>query len=130
MSEDLLEIGRNFFYSMIGQDWPTVRALITDDIVWTMPGTSRISGTVQGKDAVVERVKRVAAAGVRLPRIELRHMLVGETTVMVFLYNKAVADDGREIDEHLASIYHIRNDKVVAIDTLVTDVDGINAFFI
>ena len=64
-AEELLAIARKFFDSMTGEEWASIRAMVTDDVVWTMPGTSRISGAVQGKEAVVERVRRVAAAGVR-----------------------------------------------------------------
>lgn len=129
-AEELLAIARKFFDSMTGEEWASIRAMVTDDVVWTMPGTSRISGTVQGKEAVVERVRRVAAAGVRMKKIELLHMLVGQAGVTMFMHNSAQADDGRILEEYLASIYSIQNGKVAVIDTFVTDLEGVNDFFI
>ncbi|MEU4444398.1 nuclear transport factor 2 family protein [Actinosynnema sp. NPDC050801] len=127
---ELLTIARKFFDSMTGQDWAAVRSMATDDIVWTMPGTSRISGTVVGKEALIERVRRVAAAGVTMRKIELVHMLVGRTGVTMFMHNSAQAEDGRKLEEHLASVYAIQNGKVTGIDTFVTDLKGVNDFFI
>ncbi|GAB2995346.1 nuclear transport factor 2 family protein [Saccharothrix stipae] len=127
---ELLTIARKLFDGMTGQDWASVRSITTDDIVWTMPGTSRISGTVVGKEELIERVRRVAAAGVTMKKIELVHMLVGRAGVTMFMHNSAQADDGRELEEYLASVYAIENGKVTGIDTFVTDLKGVNDFFI
>ncbi len=54
-AEELLTIAQKLFDGMTGQDWDSVRSIVTDDIVWTMPGTSRISGRVVGKEALIER---------------------------------------------------------------------------
>lgn len=62
-------------------------------------------------------------------RTELLHVLSGRHGVALSLRNTAVAPDGRILDEHLATVLTIRDGKIAAIDSYLSDVGGMNAFF-
>ncbi len=119
-------LAQRFLKAYGSGDWDALRALFTADIEWTMPGTARISGTAAGVEAVIARVEQIVASGIHT---ELLHVLVGQDGVALSLRNTARADDGRELDEHLATLLRIRDGRVYKIESYLSDVDGMGAFF-
>ncbi|MGV4986703.1 nuclear transport factor 2 family protein [Streptomyces sp. NRAIS4] len=119
-------IAERFLSAFQARDWKRLRGLLADDITWTMPGTGTISGTIHGTDAVVGRAQHIAGQGLHT---ELLHILVGAGGVALSLRNTAAAPDGRKLDEHLATVLTIRHGRITAIDSYLSDVDGMSAFF-
>ena len=114
------------FLSAYGaHDWAALGELMSTDVTWTLPGTARISGTARGVDAVVDRVRQIVDSGVRT---ELLNVLLGQDGVTLSLRNTASAN-GRELDEHLATVLRLRDGVVVQIETYLSDVPGMVAFF-
>ncbi|MBD0254193.1 MAG: nuclear transport factor 2 family protein [Cytophagales bacterium] len=68
------EIAGRFLTALRTRDWNLLRSLLTEDAVWTLPGTSAISGEAIGAEAVIRRGQKIAASGASL---ELKHMLYG-----------------------------------------------------
>jgi hypothetical protein len=56
--EDIEILGRHF-----SDDWSLLRSIMTEDIVWSLPGTSLISGEASGLDAVIARAQRLVGYG-------------------------------------------------------------------
>jgi len=123
--EGKIALGRRFYDSLVARDWRALRALLADDATWTLPGASAVSGTLAGADAVVEHVQRIASYGVRF---ELLHVLVSRDHVALSLHNTAHRD-GVALDEHLATVLRSRAGRIVEIETYLSDVAGMNAFF-
>ncbi|MFJ3229523.1 nuclear transport factor 2 family protein [Streptomyces sp. NPDC086787] len=119
-------LAARFLTAFQARDWAALRELLADDITWTMPGTGTISGTADGADAAVERARHIAGQGLRT---ELLHVLVGARGAALSLRNTAAAPDGRELDEHLATVLTMRDGRITAIDSYLSDVDGMSAFF-
>lgn len=119
-------IAERFLDAFQARDWERLRDLLADDITWTMPGTGTISGTITGADAVVNRARHIAGQGLRT---ELLHMLVGAHGAALSLRNTATAPDGRKLDEYLATVLTTRHGRITAIDSYLSDVDGMSAFF-
>ena len=93
---------------------------------WTLPGNNTISGTVSGADAVVERARKIAGYGLTF---ELLHILVSRNNVALSLHNTAQRGE-LVLDEYLATVCRIENGKIGSIETYLSDVDGMNSFFI
>ncbi|WP_310724345.1 nuclear transport factor 2 family protein [Streptomyces sp. N2A] len=119
-------IAERFLIAFKERDWQALRGLLADEITWSMPGTGTISGTLQGADLAVERARQIADQGVRT---ELLHILIGAHGAALSLRNTATAPDGRELDEHLATVLTIRSGRITAIDSYLSDVDGMSTFF-
>ncbi|QHC23341.1 nuclear transport factor 2 family protein [Streptomyces sp. GS7] len=119
-------VAKRFLAAFQARDWERLRGLLTDDITWTMPGTGTISGTIHGADAVVRRARHIADQGLHT---ELLHVLIGAHGAALSLRNTATAPDGRQLDEHLATVLTTRHDRITAIDSYLSDVDGMSAFF-
>jgi len=52
-SDDKRHIAETFLLGLRTRDWALLRKIMTPDIVWTLPGHSRISGEARGIDAVI-----------------------------------------------------------------------------
>lgn len=121
-----LDIARRFHAALTARDWSAIRALLTDDARWTLPGDNTISGTASGADAVVDRAHKIANYGLNF---ELLHILVSRDNVALSLHNTARQGD-RVLDEYLATVCQLKDGKIAAIETFLSDVDRMNAFFI
>ncbi|OLZ67232.1 hypothetical protein AV521_25635 [Streptomyces sp. IMTB 2501] len=119
-------IAERFLTAFQARDWEALRGLLADDIAWTMPGTGTISGTVHGAEAVVDRARHIAGRGLHT---ELLHVLVGAHGAALSLHNTATAPDGRRLDEYLATVLTTRHGRITAIDSYLSDVDGMSSFF-
>ncbi|GAB2699411.1 nuclear transport factor 2 family protein [Kitasatospora kifunensis] len=115
-----------FRTSLQTSDWALFRSLLTEDASWTLPGDNKISGTAEGVDAVVERVKLIASYGVNF---EFLRPLYSRDHVALSLHNTAERD-GRVLDEYLSTVCFLREGRIHAIETYLSDVPGMNAFFV
>jgi uncharacterized protein len=106
-------------------NWELFRSIITSDISWTMTGVSILSGEIKGADAVVWRAQQIVDHEVSMV---LKHILYGQYNFALSIHNQAKKGN-LILDEHLATVCTLHNDKIVKIETFVSDVDGVNAFF-
>lgn len=119
------QVAETFLRGLRTRDWALLRSIMTEDIVWTLPGRSRISGEARGIDAVLDRAQTIVGYGVTF---NLNHLLVGQYGSALSLHNTAQRD-GRILDEQLATVCRIRDGHIHAIDTYLSEVDMVNSFF-
>ncbi|MFR9793667.1 nuclear transport factor 2 family protein [Streptomyces sp. MB22_4] len=120
------QLGKTFHACLTARDWQGIRNLLTDDATWTLPGDNTVSGTAEGAEAVVERAKKIASYGLRF---ELLHILVSAENMALSLHNTARRGEVR-LDEHLSTVCRLRDGKIASIETYLSDVPGMNAFFV
>ncbi|MEW2274353.1 nuclear transport factor 2 family protein [Streptomyces griseofuscus] len=119
------QLGKKFHAYLTAGDWEGIRSLLTDDATWTLPGDNTISGTAVGAEAVMERAKKIASYGLDF---ELLHILVSRENMALSLHNTARRGDVR-LDEYLSTVCRLRDNKIANIETYLSDVPGMNAFF-
>jgi len=119
------KLAKTFLHAVGTQNWDLLHSIITEEISWTLPGTSLISGEVNGVNAIITRAQQIASSGASL---ELEYVLYGQYNVALFVHNQASRGE-LILDEHLATVCTICNGKISKIETYVSDVDGVNAFF-
>ncbi|WP_037577756.1 nuclear transport factor 2 family protein [Phaeacidiphilus oryzae] len=124
--EDALALGRSFHQALISADWEGIRALLHEDATWTLPGDNAVSGTAAGADAVVERAQRIASYGLDFA---LLHLLVSRENLALSLHNTARRGDV-VLDEYLATVCRLRDGRIAGIETYLSDVAGMDAFFV
>jgi ketosteroid isomerase-like protein len=120
------EIAQKFLTGLRNRDWESLKSLMTEDIVWSLPGSSLISGEAHGIDAVIRRSQLIVSYGLTLT---LKHILIGQHGVALSLNNTARRGD-LQLDEHLATVFSLREGKICAISTYLSDVEMLNAFFV
>ncbi|MFE6685673.1 nuclear transport factor 2 family protein [Streptomyces sp. NPDC057743] len=124
--EEKYELGRQFHAALSTADWDRIRSLLHDDATWSLPGDNTVSGTVEGADAVVARARKIGGYGLNF---ELLHILISPTNMALSLHNTAQRDDA-VLDEYLSTVCTLRDGKIARIETYLSDVQGMNAFFV
>jgi len=123
---DKKAIAQQFLAGLRSRYWSLLRSIMTEDIVWSLPGTSLISGEASGVGAVIARAQRIVSYGLTFT---LEHILIGQQGIALSLHN--TAKNGNQIlDEHLATVCIFRDEKICGIDTYLSDVEMVNAFFV
>jgi ketosteroid isomerase-like protein len=122
---DKLQLANTLLTSLKTKNWDLFGSIITENTTWSLPGTSYISGLATGADAVIERAQRIVSFGVNF---NLSHVLYGQNGVALSLHNQTIRGT-KVLDEYLATVCEIRNGKIVAINTYLSDVPMVNAFF-
>lgn len=100
--------------------------VMTEDIVWSLPGASKMSGEAEGWDGLSARLKVFASYGVNM---NLEHILFGLDEVAVLLHNTS-SREGLILDEHLTTVLKLRGNKIHRLETYLSDVPMLNRFFV
>jgi uncharacterized protein len=116
----------DFIKSLVTHDAALLRAIATPDVVWSLPGTSPMSGDAHGVNGIMARSRTLQRYGVTL---EVEHVIYGYRDIAVQLHNTG-RQDGRVLDEHLTTVCTLRGDKIQRLDTFISDVPMLNAFFV
>jgi hypothetical protein len=85
-----------------------------------------ISGRAKGIDAVIKRAPTIVSYGLTFT---LRHLLIGQDGVTLSLHNTAQHGE-LVLDEYLATVFSLRDGKISAIDSYLSDVSLVNASFV
>ena len=118
-------LGEQFHAALTAGDWEAIRSLLHTDATWTLPGENTVSGTVVGADAIVGRAQKIADYGLSF---ELLHVLVSRENMALSLHNTAQRDEA-VLDEYLSTVCRLRDGKIASIETYLSDVPAMNAFF-
>ncbi|SDC25241.1 hypothetical protein SAMN05216410_1485 [Sanguibacter gelidistatuariae] len=119
-------VGHAFLRAYAARDWDSLRALFHADVTWDLPGRGPISGRAAGVEAVIDRVRRIVDGGTRT---QLLHVLTGSSGVALLLHNTGRKADGRLLDEHLITLLRTREDQIAAVETYLSDIEMMQAFF-
>jgi ketosteroid isomerase-like protein len=120
------QLANKFLTGLKNRDWQLMRSALADDVTWTLPGTSLLSGPAVGADAVIKRAGQLCDFGVM---VQLKHILYGLDSVALSLHNTASRGD-LILDEQVAIVCDIIDGKISRIVTHLSDVEGINKFFV
>jgi uncharacterized protein len=120
------EIAQRFIPARSNRDANLLKSIMTDDVVWSLPGKSLMSGEAHGVDAILKRSETLHRYEVK---IELEHVVFGYQDVALHLHNTAKRGD-QILDEHLTTVCSLRGNKIRRLDTFLSDVEMLNAFFV
>jgi len=121
-----LALANVFITSLQSNDWDTMRSILAADASWTLPGTSLLSGYANGAEAIIKRAQGLKHFGVNF---DLKYILIGFKGFTLSLRNTASRGD-LILDEQVAIVFEVNGGKIIDMATYLSDVAGINAFFI
>jgi len=124
--DEKLALANTFVTSLKSNDWDTMRSILADDASWTLPGTSLLSGLANGAEAIIKRAQGLKHFGVNF---DLKYILIGLHGFTLSLHNTASRGD-LILDEQVAIVFEVADEKITGMATYLSDVPGINAFFI
>lgn len=120
------KIAETFIAALRAGNKSALQTIMVDDVVWSLPGNSTMSGEARGVDAILKRSEILHSYGIK---IEIEHVVYGFRDVALHLHNTGKRD-GRTLDEHLTTVCHLDGDKIRRLDTFISDVGMLNAFFV
>lgn len=106
-NEDLIRRGYEAFSRA---DVPTMSELLTDDVVWHVPGHGPLAGDHEGKDAVLAMFARLAEITGGTFRIEVHDILANDEHGVAL--QRATAERGGKSWEGISvQVFHFRDGK-------------------
>jgi uncharacterized protein len=124
--QDKRKIAQDFLRGLRDRDANLLRSIMTNDVVWSVPGESLMSGEARGVDAILKRAATLANFNVK---IELKHVVLGLHDVAVQLHNTGKFGD-KVLDEHQTTVIHLDVGQIRRLDTFISDVEMLNAYFV
>ncbi len=124
--EEKMALAKTFTTALKNNDWDSMRGILHPEATWTLPGVSLLSGLASGADAIIKRVQGLKNFGVNF---DLKFILIGLSGYTLSLHNTARRGD-LILDEQVAIVFEVRDGKVASMVTYLSDVPGINAFFV
>jgi uncharacterized protein len=106
--------------------WSLLPGVLHPDVTWTFPGKNVISGTARGIDEIIEQAQLIGSYGVS---IQLEYFMLGRESFILRLHNMA-RRGSLVLDEHLGTVCTVRNGLIATADTHLSDIAGMNAFFV
>jgi uncharacterized protein len=103
--------------------------VLTEDIVWTVPGTNAIAGEYRGRDAVIEYFTRRRELADRSFRMHPGELLVGDGDHVAALTDGTATIDGVERRWSTVGLYRLRGDRVAACWLLPLDAVAFDAIW-
>lgn len=108
----------DFFEAYARYDLDGMRAVLTEDIAWTIPGHHALSGTKRGVDEVVAFFTQLSKAGMKAETFFLE---ANDEYVVDIHRGYSTAGEGR-VDTLWALVWHFNSEgKVDRVDNLTLD---------
>ena len=104
-----------------------VRAVLTDDIEWHVPGANAIAGDYHGIDAVLEYFARRRDLAANTLRLHPGDVLTGDGDHVAALTDGTATIHGREHRWSTVGLYRLRGDRVCACWLLPLDAAAFDA---
>jgi uncharacterized protein (TIGR02246 family) len=104
------ELVRRAFDAFASGDLDALGAVFTDDVVWHVPGTNRFSGRFEGRDAVLDRLRRMEAAGIE-QLLDVHDVVANEDHAVALLHLKVANADGQRYDQQQVQVWHLRDGR-------------------
>jgi ketosteroid isomerase-like protein len=103
--------------------------VLTDDIVWVVPGANAIAGEYHGLDAVIDYFARRRALADNSFRMHPGDLLVGEGDHVAVLTDGTATIDGVERRWSTVGLYRLRGQRVAACWLLPLDAAAFDAIW-
>jgi uncharacterized protein len=123
--QDRKQLATSFIEALRAGDANGFRSIMTDDVLWTLPGTSVVSGVAKGVEGILTRARHIVEYGVN---VEIQHVVLGYEGVGLLLHNTGKRG-GRVLDEYLTTVCTLREGKIARLDTYISNIEMVNAYF-
>jgi ketosteroid isomerase-like protein len=124
---DRLHAAQAAFYA--GGPAEPLRDVLTDDIVWVVPGRNAIAGEYRGLDAVIDYFTRRRELADRSFRIHPGDLLVGDGDHVAALTDGSATIEGIERRWSTVGLYRLSEERVAACWLLPLDADAFDAIW-
>jgi ketosteroid isomerase-like protein len=114
-----------FATAIVHDDHAGIAEHATPDIVWTIPGSSVVSGRATGIGDITRLADMFAQYGLH---ISPQGFAFGRDTVAVTLYDTG-EHNGKRLEQDVVNVLTIRDDKISDVTAHLTDIGSFDAYF-
>ena len=118
-------LATSFIEALRSLDEKGFQKIMTDDVVWTLPGSSPVSGVARGVAGILKRAQAIVDRNVTL---EIMHVVLGHEGVALLLHNTGKWKE-KVLDEYLTTVCTLRDGKIARLDTYISDIPMVNTYF-
>jgi uncharacterized protein len=118
-------LATSFIESLRSMDAEGFEKIMTEDVLWTLPGSSAVSGIAHGVDGILKRAKAIVDRNVTL---KIMHVVLGHEGVALLLHNTGKWN-GKVLDEYLTTVCTLQDGKIARLDTYISDIPMVDAYF-
>jgi len=122
-----LHQAQNTFYQ--GGESAALREVLTEDIVWHVPGSNAISGEYHGIDAVMSYFARRRDVADRSFRLTSRQVLTGDEGWIASVTDGRAAIDGQDFTWSTVGLYQVRHGRIAVCRLLPFDAATFDAIW-
>lgn len=108
MSNHNIEIVDGLYKSFANGDWDRVVETLSDEIVWTQPGTTRLSRVYRGRHEVIEFFLDIAQYGLAVRPIEY---FANGGQVLAVVDVELAGERANEVDR-----FEVRDGRIMAVE--------------
>jgi uncharacterized protein len=91
-------------------DRDTLRGAFADDVVWHVPGMHRFAGRFEGIDAVMERLRRMAEAGL-VSAFDVHDVVANDEHAVALVHLQLTNAAGQRYDQQQVQVWHMREGR-------------------
>jgi ketosteroid isomerase-like protein len=121
------KLARDLWRAVSSADVPAVERLSTDDLTWHASGRGPRSGTIRGREAVLDYLARIGEDADRFDS-QLEDVLVGDLFTAV-MYRVTARRGDRKLDTGFVGILRIEADQLAEIWSVPRDQLAVDAFW-
>lgn len=111
-------------------DLSTLREIIAEDAVHSVPGTSEIAGDHKGIDAILAMYGKLAEMTGGAFSVTPDHFLTDGKGTVVSVHRDHAERGGKTLDGRAALVFRIEHGQVVSILETVDDIEAQDAFWV
>lgn len=123
-----LEAARVGYKAFAEGDIATLNDVMADDVVWHFPGDNTLSGTYEGKDAVMGMFGRLAQETGRTFDQEIHDMLANDEHGVALVIDKAERG-GETFEGRAVHVFHMEDGKLTEFWSIQEDLAAWDEFF-
>ena len=123
--QERTQLATSFIDALRAGDANGFRAIMTDDVFWTLPGKSLVSGVAKGVEGILKRARTIVDYGAT---VNIDHVVLGYEGAALLLHNTGKRN-GRILDEYLTTVLTLRQGKIARLDTYISNIDMVNTYF-
>jgi ketosteroid isomerase-like protein len=125
---DDVEVVRRGYAAFSAGDMATLNELFTDDAVWHVPGTGTLSGSKQGRDAILSFFGQLMSQSGGTLKVMLDDVVGGDDHTVAMSRNQA-ARDTRTLDQQAVIVFTLRDGRVTEARQFFDDTALNDAFW-
>jgi ketosteroid isomerase-like protein len=101
------EIVRRAFDAYAAGNLSGLGEAFADDTVWHVPGMNRFSGRFAGREAALDRLRRMSEAGI-ITELEVHDVVANDEHVVALVHLHVSNAEGQRYDQQQVQVWHMR----------------------